>query len=103
MRILLNTISRFSTIYFLILLLLVVAPKTMKLEPIGRWYQAYALRQLHKHSLSHASLSSSGSDDSSDGIDSDGEEDPDLEYDPKNWKVFFAIRAPACAPYSASI
>ena len=66
----------------------------LTVEPVGRWYEAYALRHLHKHSLSYNSLTSSSSDDNDSELSQD-EEDEDngllLTLDPKDWKVRWFI------------
>ncbi|KAI0219481.1 DnaJ-like subfamily C member 2 [Lamellibrachia satsuma] len=67
----------------------VSALSSLTVEPIGRWYEAYALRRLHKQSLSHNSLSSSSSDDDDNELSQDEDDDDDgilLTLDPKDWK-----------------
>ena len=70
------------------------ALSSLTVEPIGRWYEAYALRRLHKQSLSHNSLSSSSSDDDDNELSQDEDDDDDgilLTLDPKDWKVGLAF------------
>ena len=64
----------------------------MRLEPVGRWFEAHIHRRHHHHTLSYTS-GSLGSDSSSDSSDDDLEYDEDdsmlLTLDPKDWKVMF--------------
>ncbi|KAK2185793.1 hypothetical protein NP493_222g02007 [Ridgeia piscesae] len=67
----------------------VSALSSLTVQPVGRWYEAYALRRIHKQSLSHKSLSSSSSDDDDGELSQDEEDDDDsilLTLDPKDWK-----------------
>ncbi|XP_070558793.1 dnaJ homolog subfamily C member 2-like [Ptychodera flava] len=64
------------------------APVCVKVEPVGRWFQAYVSRRHHRRTLSHTDdYSSSGSSDIS---DDEALEDEDeaflLSLDPKEWK-----------------
>ena len=68
----------------------VSALSALTVEPVGRWYEAYALRHLHKHSLSYNSLTSSSSDDNDSELSQDEDDEDDgllLTLDPKDWKV----------------
>lgn len=64
----------------------------VKVEPVGRWYEAYCLRQQHKQTLSHHSIGApSSSSDSGGDLSADDEDDEQffLTLDPKEWKVYF--------------
>ncbi|XP_038054398.1 dnaJ homolog subfamily C member 2-like [Patiria miniata] len=65
------------------------AAVTVRVEPVGRWFEAHLHRRHHHHNLSHTS-GSLGSDSSSDSSDDDLEYDEDdsmlLTLDPKEWK-----------------
>ncbi|XP_071810074.1 dnaJ homolog subfamily C member 2-like [Asterias amurensis] len=65
------------------------APIIVRLEPVGRWFEAHIHRRHHHHNLSYTS-GSLGSDSSSDSSDDDLEYDEDdsmlLTLDPKDWK-----------------
>ena len=60
-----------------------------KIEPVGRWFEAYCSRRRHKHTLSHHSLHSSSSEESEGELSEEEEEDEELlkTLDPKDWKV----------------
>ncbi|XP_022104940.1 dnaJ homolog subfamily C member 2-like isoform X2 [Acanthaster planci] len=62
---------------------------TVRVEPVGRWFEAHLHRRHHHHNLSHTS-GSLRSDSSSDSSDDDLEYDEDdsmlLTLDPKEWK-----------------
>lgn len=59
----------------------------VKVEPVGRWFEALCLRKRHKHSLSQHSISSSSSSESEEEED-EVEDDTSLllSLDPKDWK-----------------
>ena len=58
-----------------------------KVQPVGRWFEAYCQRRRNKQTLYH-SLNSSSSEESDQNISED-EEDSHLllTLDPKDWKV----------------
>nr|XP_002739518.2 PREDICTED: dnaJ homolog subfamily C member 2-like [Saccoglossus kowalevskii] len=65
------------------------APVCLKVEPVGRWYQAYISRRHHRRTLSHTEdyNSSSSSDYSDDDIITEDEDETFLlTLDPKEWK-----------------
>ena len=70
--------------------MVVLAPSSLRIEPVGRWFEANLRRRQHGHS-SHHSSSSSGSSASSEVNLSSDEEDPNflLTLDPSEWKVEF--------------
>lgn len=63
------------------------APFSLRIEPVGRWYEAYVRRQQHGF-RSHHSSSGSSSSSASEGSLSSDEEDEDflLTLDPSEWK-----------------
>ncbi|XP_066283563.1 dnaJ homolog subfamily C member 2-like [Branchiostoma lanceolatum] len=67
------------------------APATIRVEPVGKWFEAYAHRYRHKKTLSqHESVGSSSSseEDEEDLRDEDFKEDPMLtSLDPKDVKT----------------
>ena len=71
------------------LILVTAALSTVRVEPAGRWYEAYCVRRHQKQSLSHHSLPSSSSEDNAGDLSSGEEEDEKLlmTLDPNEWKV----------------
>lgn len=67
----------------------ITAPSLLRIEPVGRWYEAYVRRQQHGF-RSHHSSSGSSSSSASEGSLSSDEEDEDflLSLDPSEWKVW---------------
>lgn len=61
---------------------------TVRVEPVGRWFEAFCTRRRQKHTLSHHSLQSSSEEEEEE--DTDDEFIDDEEYlktlDPKDWK-----------------
>ena len=59
-----------------------------KVQPVGRWFEAYCQRRKSKQTLSYHSLNSSSSEESDQNLSED-EEDSHLllTLDPKDWKV----------------
>ena len=68
----------------------VLAPSSLRIEPVGRWFEANLQRRQHGLSSHHSSSSSSSSASSEVNLSSD-EEDPNflLTLDPSEWKVEF--------------
>jgi len=66
-----------------------LALTTVRVEPVGRWYESFCSRRHHKQTLSHGSLVSSSSDDEETELILDDEDDSQLlsSLDPKEWKV----------------
>ena len=69
---------------------IVLAPSSLRIEPVGRWFEANLQRRQHGLSSHHSSSSSSSSASSEVNLSSD-EEDPNflLTLDPSEWKVEF--------------
>ena len=69
---------------------IVLAPSSLRIEPVGRWFEANIQRRQHGLSSHHSSSSSSSSASSEVNLSSD-EEDPNflLTLDPSEWKVEF--------------
>jgi len=67
----------------------VLALTTVRVEPVGRWYESFCSRRHHQQTLSHGSLVSSSSDDEEAELILDEEDDTQLlsSLDPKEWKV----------------
>jgi len=67
----------------------ILALTTVRVEPVGRWYESFCSRRHHKHTLSHGSLASSSSEDEETELTLDDEDDSQLlsALDPKEWKV----------------
>ena len=65
------------------------ALSTVQVEPVGRWFEAFAHRRHHNYTLSHHSLGSVGDEDDDEDLSEDEEEDEELlrRLDPKDWKV----------------
>ncbi|KAK6175896.1 hypothetical protein SNE40_014272 [Patella caerulea] len=61
-------------------------PQTQKVEPVGRWYEAYLNRLYNKHSVSHHSVESSSSDESEDDTEIEDNTQFLMSLDPKDWK-----------------
>jgi len=68
---------------------LLLALTTVRVEPVGRWYESFCSRRHHQQTLSHGSLVSSSSDDEAAELILDEEDDTQLlsSLDPKEWKV----------------
>ena len=68
------------------------APSSLRIEPVGRWYEANLRRRQHGLSSHHSSSSSSSSASSEGGFSSD-EEDYNflLTLDPSEWKVHIIL------------
>jgi len=66
-----------------------LALTTVRVEPVGRWYEAFCSRRHHQQTLSHGSLVSSSSEDEEAELILDDEDDSQLlsSLDPKEWKV----------------
>ena len=66
-----------------------IALTTVRVEPVGRWYESFCSRRHHKQTLSHGSLVSSSSEDEETELILDDEDDSQLlaSLDPKEWKV----------------
>ncbi|XP_055958147.1 dnaJ homolog subfamily C member 2 isoform X2 [Patella vulgata] len=62
------------------------APLTQKVEPVGRWYEAYQNRLHSKHSVSQHSVESSSSDESEDDTEIEDNTQFLMSLDPKDWK-----------------
>ena len=69
--------------------LVLPALTTVKVEPVGRWFEAYGLRRLRKQTLStHSVESSSSEEDESDIAEEDTESEAYIRsLDPAEWKV----------------
>ena len=67
---------------------LLLALCVRKVQPVGRWFEAYCQRRRNKQTLSYHSLNSSSSEESDQNLSED-EEDSHLllTLDPKDWKV----------------
>lgn len=66
-----------------------LALTTVRVEPVGRWYESICSRRHHQQTLSHGSLASSSSEDEDTELILDEEDDAQLlaSLDPKEWKV----------------
>lgn len=72
----------------LFILIFVIAPSSLRFEPVGRWYEANIHRRQHGLSSHHSSSSASSSASSEGGYSSDEEDHRFLlTLDPTDWKV----------------
>ena len=72
---------------------------TVRVEPVGRWFEAFCTRRRHKQTLSHNSLHSSSDDEEEEDLNDEFEDDEEYlkTLDPKDWKVM------AFTPYHTHI
>lgn len=70
----------------------------VRVEPVGRWYEAQCLRKRQKQTLSEHSVSDSSSSDQGESVDESDEADEALlqSLDPREWKVHIPIFTNGC-------
>lgn len=84
-----NSTRKYFVVYLLIhYIFCLIAPSSLRFEPVGRWYQANIHRRQHGLSSHHSSSSASSTASSEGGYSSDEEDHRFLlTLDPTDWKV----------------
>ena len=78
----------FCGLFAYLLHFFLIAPSSLRFEPVGRWYQANIHRRQHGLSSHHSSSSASSAASSEGGYSSDEEDHRFLlTLDPTDWKV----------------